>query len=334
MAKNRFITLGACLGSLILPLFIRERLILNILIICYYYAYLALCWNLVGGYAGVLSLGHGIFFGIGAYTSAALFNYWGISPWFGMIIGGMLAAIGAFLIGNSAFSFGLKGFLFIVVTLSLTQIFQEVVKQFEFLGASEGIRLPVNTGWTHFQFRGKVEYYYIILWMLFMIILISFLIRRSRMGYNLMAIREDEDTAEASGIDSKGCKNLIFTLSAFLTALGGSFYVQFAFFIDPETAFATSLNINLILAVVIGGIGTIWGPILGGFFFVTISELLRFLPMQTQFAAALAKVIFALILMYVMIYCPKGILHLSLFRAFTKVFAKKRKAVLGTFPGE
>ena len=334
MEKNRFITLGACLGSLILPIFIRDRLVLNILIICFYYAYLALCWNLVGGYAGVLSLGHGIFFGIGAYTSAALFNFWAISPWVGMIIGGILAAIGAFLIGNSAFSFGLKGFLFIVVTLSLTQIFQEVVKQFEFLGASEGIRIPLHTGWTHFQFQGKVEYYYIILLMLFMVILISFLIRRSRMGYSLLAIREDEDTAEASGINSKGCKNLIFTVSAFLMALGGSFYVQFAFFIDPETAFATSLNINLILAVVIGGIGTIWGPILGAFFFVSILELLRFLPMQSQFSAAFAKVIFALILMYVMIYCPKGILQLGLFRAIARVFSKKREKVLGTFPGE
>ena len=334
MGRNRFITLAACLGSLMLPIFIKERLVLNILIICYYYAYLALCWNLVGGYAGVLSLGHGIFYGIGAYSSAALFNYWGISPWLGMIAGGVLAAAGAFLIGNSAFSFGLKGFFFIVVTLSLTQIFQEIVKQFEFLGASEGIRLPVRTGWTYFQFQGKIEYYYIIVLMVFIVALISFLIRRSRMGYNLMAIREDEDTAEASGINSKGCKNVIFILSAFLTALGGSFYVQFAFFIDPETAFATSLNINLILAVVIGGIGTIWGPILGAFFFVTTSELLRFLPMQTQFAAALAKVIFALILMYVMIYCPKGILHLELFRALPKAFFGKKKATLGILSGK
>jgi len=333
MEKKRFITMGVCLASLILPIFIRDRLTLNILVVCFYYAYLALCWNLVGGYAGVLSLGHGIFFGIGAYTSAALFKYWGVAPWFGMIAGGLVAAVAAFLIGNSAFSFGLKGFLFIVVTLSLTQIVQEVVKQFEFLGASEGIGLPVKKGWAYYQFEGKVEYYYIILSMLFGIALLSFLIRRSRMGYSLLAIREDEDTAEASGINTKGCKNLIFTLSAFLTALGGSFYVQFAFFIDPETAFATSLNINLILAVVIGGIGTIGGPILGAFFFVTISELLRFLPMQSQFAAALAKVIFALILMYVMIYCPKGILHLGLFRAVAKGFSKNRKSVAGAVLG-
>jgi branched-chain amino acid transport system permease protein len=304
--------IGACASALLIPILIRDRLILTILILCYYYAYLSLCWNLVGGYTGVMSLGHGIFTGIGAYTSTVLFIYWGITPWVGMICGAILAGISAFFIGRLTFSFGIKGIFFVVVSMAITKICQEITKQVEFLGASEGLTLPVKMGWGNFQFAGKVEYYYIILFLLFLVIAISFLIRRSRMGYNLLAIREDEDTAEASGVDSKMNKNFILILSAFFTALGASFYVQFAFFVDHESAFSIGLNINLLLASVIGGIGTIGGPILGSFFFVLTSELLRFMPMQSQTVAALTKVLFALILMLVMIYCPRGIFGLGI----------------------
>lgn len=311
MGKRHIAIIGLCFIALGLPIFVRNVLLMNILIICYYYAYLALCWNLVGGYSGVLSLGHGIFYGIGAYTSAAFFALLGVTPWVGMFCGATLAAISGFLIGRVSFAFELKGFFFIVVGLALTQICGDVVKQIELLGATEGMTLPLKMGWDNIQFSSKEEYYFIILFMLFIAILISFLIERSKMGYNLMAIREDEDTAEASGVDTKGTKVLILTLSAFLTALGGSFYVQYVFFVDAESAFSTGLNINLILAVVIGGIGTIAGPILGAFFFVLVSELVRFLPMQSQVAAAVTRMIFALALMIVMIYFPRGIFRLG-----------------------
>jgi branched-chain amino acid transport system permease protein len=323
MEKRHFTIIGLCFTALAIPIFVRNVLILNILIMCYYYAYLALCWNLVGGYAGVLSLGHGIFYGIGAYTSAALFVHWGVTPWVGMICGASLAAISAFLIGHLTFGFELKGFFFVVVTLAITQICGEVAKQIQLLGATEGMTLPLKMGWGNFQFSSKQEYYFIILFLLSIGIVISFLIKRSKMGYNLLAIREDEDTAEASGVDTKRSKILILTLSAFLTALGASFYVQFVFFVDPESAFSTSLNINLILAVVIGGIGTIAGPILGAFFFILISELVRFLPMQSQIAAALTRMVFALALMIVMIYCPRGIFGLGVSTGFLKGIFKR-----------
>lgn len=310
------------LGALSVPLFTKNQLLLNILVNCFFYSYLALCWNLVGGYAGEVSLAHGIFFGIGAYSCAALFAYHGLTPWLGMLCGGILAAAVAFALGRLTFGFGIKGFFFIVVGLAITQIFSELAKQMGFLGATEGLPLPVRMGWLSFQFRSKGYYYVIILVMLLAIVIISRLIERSRMGYNLVAVREDEDTAEASGIDSTRTKNLILTLSAFLTALGGAFYVQFVFFIDPDSAFSTSLNINLILAVVIGGIGTVWGPILGGFFFILVSDSLRFLPMQSQAAAALAKMVFAVVLMYVMIYCPAGILNVNLFKGVQRVKKK------------
>ncbi len=323
MRKKVMVPALLFLLAISLPLFVANRLVLTVLIMCYYYAYLALCWNLVGGYSGQLSLGHGIFYGVGAYTSVALFVHLGISPWFGMVLGAMLAAVCAFALGNVTFGFELKGFFFIVVMLSITQIFQEIAKQIPFLGESEGISLPLHMGWRFFQFGSKAEYYYIILFLLLIAVLISVFIERSKMGYNLVAIREDEDTAEASGVDSKWGKTVILTLSAFLTALGGSFFSQFTFFVDPETAFSTGLNINLILAVVIGGIGTVAGPIVGAFVFVLISELLRFIPMRMQVMAALTRVIFALVLMYIMIYCPRGILHLGWFGKLQKMISRR-----------
>ena len=323
MRSNRFVIIGLCLIALVLPIFLKNILFLTILVMCCYYAYLALCWNLVGGFAGVVSLAHGIFYGLGAYITVCLFVFWGVTPWVGMICGAIVAAIAAFLIGSLLFNFRLKGFFFIVVTLAMTQIFQEIAKQLKFLGASDGMPLPAKIGWKYFQFRGKVEYYYIILFLLFIVIGISFLIRRSRMGYNLFAIREDEDAAEASGVDTKRNKILILTLSAFLTALGGAFYVQFTFFVDPEIAFSTALNITLVLAVVIGGIGTIQGPILGGFFYVLLSELLRFLPMQSQLVAALAKVTYAFVVMLVMIYSPRGIFGLGVFKRLIKATSRQ-----------
>ncbi len=326
--KNKRLLIGAALlTALVFPILVKNTLVLHILILCFYYSYLALCWNLAGGFAGIISLGHGIFNGVGAYTGAVLFVYWGLTPWLGMVCGAVLATLSAFIIGKLTFSFGIKGFFFIVVTLAITKICQEVSKQIEFLGASEGMTLPAKMGWGNFQFAGKLEYYYIILFLLLLVIVVSVLIRKSRMGYNLMAIREDEDTAEASGIDSKNCKNFILMLSAFLTALGASFYVQFTFFVDHESTFSFALNITLVLAAVIGGIGTIAGPIIGAFFFVLISELLRFMPMASQTSAALTKVLFALILMLVMIYCPRGIFGLGVSE---RIF----KGILKRAPGE
>lgn len=293
--------------AIIVPFISQDRTFLTILILCFFHAYLALCWNLIGGFGGQISLGHGIFYGIGAYMTAALFIYNGVSPWIGMLIGAVAATVSAYLIGLCTFNFRISGIFFVLVTLALTQICNEVVKQIGFLGLSEGLSLPVSMGWRTFQFRDKNEYYYIILAFLVFIIFLSHMIKKSRLGYNLRAIREDEDTAAASGVDPKRTKNLIFMISAFFTAIGASFYLQFAFFIDPDSTFNFQLNIFLVLCAVIGGIGTITGPVLGAFFYVLLAETFRFLPIESQNAAAMSKIVFSLIMMCIMIISPRGI---------------------------
>lgn len=319
MRMNRVVLPGLLGLAIIAPFFIQDRMFLTIMILCFFHAYLALCWNLIGGFGGQVSLGHGIFYGIGAYATAALFIYHGVSPWIGMFVGAIIATISAYLIGLCTFNFRISGIFFVLVTLALTQICNEVIKQIGFLGMSEGLSLPVSMGWRNFQFRGKNEYYYIILGLLVFIILLSYLIKRSRLGYDLRAIREDEDTAAASGVDPKRTKNLIFMVSAFFTAIGASFYLQFAFFIDPDSTFNFQLNIFLVLCAVIGGIGTITGPILGAFIYVLLAEMFRFLPIESQNAAAMSKVIFSLIMMYIVIFSPRGIVGT---KVFERVFQK------------
>jgi len=320
MKIQHFVLAGIAVLALIMPVFFKERIFLTIMILIYFYAYLALSWNLIGGFGGQISLGHGIFMGIGSYSVAVLFINYGITPWIGMFIGAILSAASAYLIGFITFSFKIQGIFFVVVTLALTQICQEVVKQIKFLGASEGLTLPISMGWRNFQFSEKTEYYYIILFLLIAVIFISYYIKKSMLGYNLQAIRENEDTAAASGVDLKKNKNLIFVLSAILTSIGATFYMQFTFFVDPESTVNFNLNIYLVLCAVIGGLGTIMGPVLGATFYVLITELLRFMPIESQKAAAITRIIFALIMMYTMIYNPKGIVGSKIFKKIYKKY--------------
>ncbi len=318
--KSKYVILaGILILTIILPVFFQSRIFLTMMILAFFYSYLALAWNLIGGFGGQISLGHGIFMGFGSYTVALLFIYLGLTPWIGMFIGAILSAISAYIVGLLTFSFKIQGIFFVVVTLALTEISQVVVKQVKILGTSEGLTLPVSMGWRNYQFAGKNEYYYIILFLLIAVIIISNYIKKSRLGYNLQAIREDEDTAAASGVDLKWNKNLIFIISAILTSIGATFYLQFTFFVDPESTVNYNLNIFLVLCAVIGGLGTIIGPVLGGFFYVFTTELLRFLPLESQQAAAITRILFGLIMMYTMIYNPRGIVGMKIFK---KVYEK------------
>jgi len=303
---------------LILPIITQNRVLLSVMVMCVLYSYLALSWNLIGGYGGQFSLAHGAFFGLGAYTTGILFTKFGITPWVGLLIGGFIAAILGYIIGNLTFSFGLKGFFFLLVTLAITQFFMEVSKNIDFIGGPRGLWLPAKIGWYYFQFRGRIEYYYIIFAFMLIAIIITYLIEKSKLGYYLVAIREDEDAAEACGVDSKKCKTLTFALSGFLTGIGGGYYIQLFFFIDPFSAFSIHLNIYIVLMVIVGGTGTIGGPIIGAFFFVILSELLRFIPMQSQLLAAITKSIFAIALILVAIYFNKGIISLRYIAKYLK----------------
>lgn len=223
---------------IIIPLFIRSPFILTLFIMFFYYSYLALCWNWIGGYAGQLNIAHGAFFGIGAYATAVLFIQFRLTPWMGMFVGAILSTIVAYIIGRFAFRYKIRGFYFALVTLAVTLIFRNLVSSLEITGTTVGLFVPLDLSWYGFQFREREPYYYISLFFLLVGVFITLLIERKKIGFYLRAIREDEESAASIGVNITWYKTYTLCLSAFFTSLAGTFSTQFFWYVDPESGFS------------------------------------------------------------------------------------------------
>ncbi len=306
LKENRF-NLIILAAFLILPLLDLSSYILNILIMMMLFGFLATSWNILGGFAGQHSLGHAAFVGIGAYASTYLFGQFGISPWIGMWIGALLAGIFALFLGYSAFRFGLKGPFFLLVTIAAAQIVMLVVLNSRELGGASGLTVPFKGNFPAlFQFDSKVAYYYTALGLLLAGILVSIFISRHRLGYYLIAIRENEDAAQALGIHTLRYKLVATFLSAFLSALGGTFYAQYILFIDPESILSLGLSIEIIVFPILGGIGTVFGPTLGAFMLYPVGELARYVWGGS--AAGIHLLFYGAFLMICIIFMPEGVM--------------------------
>ncbi len=229
----------------------------------------------MGGYAKQLSLGHAAYFGLGAYTSTILQIDFGISPWIGMVAGGIVAMLASLPIG--ALCFRLRGPYFAIATIATAQVLMLLFLKFrDFAWGAEGTTIPnLGNAPLMMQFEGKAAYYYIALGLLALGLAITYRIERSWMGYYLVAIGEDEDAAEAIGVNALKIKRDIYLISAFLTALAGTFYVQYIYFIDPATAFNFNISVEAALVSIVGGVGTLWGPVIGTLLLETTSALLQ-----------------------------------------------------------
>jgi branched-chain amino acid transport system permease protein len=293
----------------LLPVLLDSAFYNQVLIMIVFFAYLTACWNVISGYAGQLSIGNAAFMMIGAYTSTILFMMLGVTPWVGMIAGGGVAALASFLIGYPTFR--LRGAYFSIATIvwaeGLRKIFEntEKIGKLHF-GGAEGLTIPLmHNSPFFFQFVDKIYYYYIILTLMLLILYVTFRIDRSKIGYYLTAIREDEDAAQALGINVRRYKLTAFMISAFFTAIGGTFYAQLILYIEPNGVGGLSLSIEMLLLGVIGGRGTILGPILGAFLLVPIREMARTYIGSTYLGAHL--VIYGLIMVVVILFLPHGI---------------------------
>lgn len=251
--------------------------LLHVGILIFMFAYLGSSWNILGGFAGQLSLGHAAFFGIGAYTSSLLYVHFGLTPWIGMIAGAGLAAIVGYGLGFVSYKYGLKGPFFALVTIAFAEILRLLFLYFDFTGGPLGLLIPLTSEYSfwEYQFREKEPYYYIALGLMIFGIVISAIVSTSKFGYYLRAIRESEDAAEAVGIHSMRYKMHAVALSAAMTALGGTFYAQYTQYIVPDDVIKIALSIEIILFAVIGGSGLVMGPIIGTFLLVPVGEMSR-----------------------------------------------------------
>jgi branched-chain amino acid transport system permease protein len=292
-----------------LPLILRSPTYLHILVLLYLYAYLTTSWNLVGGFAGVLPLGHAAFFGIGAYTSTVLYVQYGVSPWFGMILGGLIASITGVMIGLPTFK--MRGAYFALATIAFGEGVRVMVENIDNLGpfhlnGPRGIQIPpLNVGLANLMFINKEPYYYIILVMLIAVLALTYIISRSKLGYSLNAGGEEPEAAMSLGVNVARCKLIAMAMSSFLTALAGSFYAQFSLFIHPKSVISLDLSFEIAFIALIGGRGSIVGPVLGALLLRPVSDFSRIYFGATL--PGLHLIIFGTVLILVMIYLPRGL---------------------------
>ncbi len=302
--------LALVLGSVLEPRGYTVRVVCLILLA----ASLGQCWNIVGGLANQISLGHAAFFGVGAYTSTMLQINYGLSPYIGLPIGMLLAAlVGIFI---SIPTMRLKGSYFSLATLAFGEACRIVATAATGLtGGPQGVSVPfLGHSWAMMQFRGAGAYIPIFTG-LFVIVSVSFLLlAHGRIGYMLRAIRENEDAAEVAGINTLGVRLTGAAISAALTAAAGTLFAQFTFFIDPDIVFSmTSISIRAALIAILGGVGTLAGPIIGALIIVPLEEVLS--AYLSNKAAGIAPLIFGFILIGIVIWRPDGL---------TSLFTRKR----------
>ena len=299
--------LGAALILAIVPPFI-ETYFVHLLILFLFWGYLGACWNILGGYAGQFSFGHSLFVGVGGYTSTVLFMQYGVSPWVGMLLGGAAAALVGLFVGYLSFRYGLRGIYFGLITLAFAEVFRLVFMGWNFVGGSVGIYMPLRgDDVVAFQFTNRLVFYYVIYALSLVVIGFTAWMRRSRLGFYLQAIREDEDAAAALGIDTFRYKQVAMGVSAFLTALAGSFYAQYFLYIDPNLLFGVQVTVELLLRPILGGAGTVLGSFLGAAILGPLGEVTR--TWLGGFQGVYLMVYGALMVLVVM-FMPHGVMGL------------------------
>jgi len=310
LSRSIYYLAGAVI-LLLLPLVMNDHL-LTVAITGFMWAYLCLCWNLVFGFAGQFSLGHALFWGIGAYTSTVLFVNYGLTPWVGIFVGGLFSAIAAWLISLVVLRYRVKGVYFALMTLAFAEVFTGLALNWDYIRGPVGILLPMKNSPGNLFFMARAPYYYFILGLLGLGLGATYGIQKSKLGYYLKAIREDEEAAEVSGVPTSRYKILAMVISGFLTALGGTFYAQFFLYISPEIMFGFSSQMTMMIGTMVGGAGTLLGPVLGSLVFSFLGELLRSLPLaHSRELVTVERMIWALVLVGVIFYLPGGLVTLG-----------------------
>lgn len=303
---------------LLIPQVITGSYYLQIFVLVFIYAAAAGAWNIIGGYAGQISLGHVAFFGIGSYTTTLLYLNFGLSPWFGMIIGAVIAAIVGCLISYPCFR--LRGPFFTLATLAFAEVLRLLfIWARPVTGGSVGLTILFKPSFANMQFVEKAPYYYIAFVLMMLVLGISLYIERSKFGYCLTALKEDHDAAEALGINTARYKLYATAISSFLTAICGAFMAQVLLYVEPAAAFSSALSNMFAMIAVVGGAGTAWGPILGSVLITPLNELLRgWLGGNYQ---GLNYVIFGLILILIVTFMPNGLIYF--FKDVTRKICRK-----------
>jgi branched-chain amino acid transport system permease protein len=276
----RTAAIALAIGVLVLvPLYVESTYALHMMIMVFISVIMGSAWNIVGGFTGQYSVGHAAYFGVGAYTTMTLLQFKGVAPWWGIWAGAAAALVTALIIGSICFR--LRGPYFVLASIAVAEIFRvSTLNLKDITNGAEGILIteipPLVVGTTLItDWVSKIPFYYTSLAVALLIIFVSWAVRRSKLGYYFLAVREDQDAAHSLGINLTLYKNIALALSAIFTALAGSIYGMYVGFIDPSTVLALDLSVQIVMICIIGGVGTIFGPVVGALVLVPLSEALR-----------------------------------------------------------
>jgi branched-chain amino acid transport system permease protein len=268
------IAIAAVLLAL-LPVAVHSNTVINALVTAMIIALAAQGWNLLAGYGGQFSFGHAAFFGAGAYGNAILQTRYGINAYAAILAATAIGAVVGAIIGYLSFRSGLRGSYFALITLAFAEVFRIIANATPLTGGAAGTLIKLQLAPSNFQFVSRAIYFWIILALVIAAMVLVRGIERSRFGAYLVAVRENENSALALGVDTLNVKLKAITLSAGLAALAGAFYVQYFLFVDASIAFGTWISIEALLAPIIGGLGTVFGPLLGALALYFLGEFAK-----------------------------------------------------------
>ncbi|MDY0220077.1 MAG: branched-chain amino acid ABC transporter permease [Desulfobacterium sp.] len=301
MKKNLTLTI-LVIVCLIFPLVVRSDYYQHLAIIALIWVIIGSSWNLLAGYTGQVSFGHAMFFGVGAYTAGIIATKLGISPWWGMMFGGIAAMLVGLFVGWVCFR--LRGPYFALATLAGGEIFRLIATNWESLTDGMVGILIIQS------FRSKLPYYYIVLLLAFACVYAIYRIMKSKWGYYFVSIREDQDASESLGINTVLYKNVSLLVSSFFTGMAGAFYMNYMAFIDPEVVFSLHyISIMAILVGIVGGVGTIMGPAVGAIIMVGVQETFRssFFGLAPSWISQGHAMAFGLLVVFVIMFLANGV---------------------------
>lgn len=293
--------------ALAFPFVFRTPFAVNFGVLALFYAFIGQSWNIAGGFAGQLSFGHAVFFGAGAYASTILQLRFGFSPWLGLPAAAAAGAVVGYVIAFLSFRAGLKGSYFALVTLAFAEVLRIVANSVDITGGGLGMLIPARPGAANLQFAERSGFYFLMLALVVLSVAVAAWLERSRFGAQLAAIRDNEEAARALGIDVFAEKIKVLMLSGALCGIGGCFFAQYFLYIDPGLVFGVDKSVEMLLVSMIGGAGTVYGPLVGAVLLAGVSELTR----AATDVQGLSLVLYGTLLIVIIAFLPDGLVGLA-----------------------
>ena len=296
---------GAVLAFLIVLPLVSPPFAQHVMILTFLFAMCGVAWNVMGGYAGMFSFGQAAFFGIGAYTSSFLLLTFRVSPWIGLVAGGVISSLLAAAIGYPCSN--LRGHYFAIASIAFAEIVRIVFTNWQMVGAAEGLTIPMlKESLAHFMFHSsKLPYYYIILAFLLLALAVCRWVTTSKMGYYFRAIKESHEIAQALGVDVVRYRLYAIMISAFLTSMAGTFYAQYTLYIDPDSVMILGISVQIVLVAMLGGASTVLGPVIGAAVLIPLSEYSR--AWLGYKGTGMDMIIYGTLITLISMYQPNGV---------------------------